>query len=106
MIWKTRFGFLGAVAILTLQVLFATSLATPTVWHAATGGKGSDPKPGTAERPVSTLAKAVSLANPGDSVVFSPGTYPCSQVTVPDGRPDLPILPGTGAPSRSRTCPL
>ena len=92
MTWKTRFGFLGAVAILILQVLCATSRATATVWHAATGGKGSDANPGTAERPVSTVAKAVSLAKPGDTVVFSPGTYPCSQVTVPDGRPDLPIL--------------
>ena len=92
MIWKTRFGFLGAVAILALQVLFATSLATATVWHAATGGNGSDANPGTAERPVGTVAKAVSLVKPGDTVLFSPGTYPCSQITVPDGHPDLRIL--------------
>jgi hypothetical protein len=38
------------------------------------------------------VAKAVSLAKPGDTVVFSPGTYPCFQVTVPDGRSDQPIL--------------
>ena len=72
MIWKTRFGFLGAVAILALQVLFATSLATATVWHAATGGNGSDANPGTAERPVGTVAKAVSLVKPGDTVLLAP----------------------------------
>ncbi len=80
------------IAILALPGLFAVSPATAAVWYAATGSKASDANPGTAERPVSTVAKAVSLAKPGDTVVLSPGTYSCFQVTVPDGRPDQPIL--------------
>jgi len=58
--------------------LFAVSPAVATVWHASAGA--------------GAVAKAVSRAKPGDTVVFAPGTYACSQVTVPDGLPDQPIL--------------
>jgi hypothetical protein len=38
------------------------------------------------------VAKAVSVAQPGDTIVFAAGTYPCSGVKVPEGRQDFPIL--------------
>ncbi len=65
--------------------------ASAAVWYASAGGNASDANPGTAERPVATVQKAVSLAKPGDTVIFEAGTYPCSEVQIPDGRPDLPI---------------
>ncbi len=66
-------------------------LARCRTWHI--GGRGaSDSNPGTAQQPVQTVAKAVSLAQPGDWVVFAPGTYPCSKVQVPDGAEDRPII--------------
>ncbi|HUZ45723.1 MAG TPA: right-handed parallel beta-helix repeat-containing protein [Terriglobia bacterium] len=61
------------------------------VWHAG-GPNASDSNAGTAERPVKSVAKAVSLAGPGDIVVFAPGVYPCLGVKVPDGAEDLPII--------------
>ena len=78
--------------ILALLGMFAVSPAMATVWYVSTGNNASDENPGSAERPFMGVAKAVSLAVPGDTVVFSPGTYPCSQVTIRDGLPDRPIL--------------
>lgn len=78
--------------VLALLGLFTISPAAANVWYVANGSNASDGNPGSAERPVNSVAKAVSLAKPGDTVVFSPGTYPCFQVTVPDGRSDQPIL--------------
>jgi hypothetical protein len=60
--------------------------------YAAPGDNASDSNPGTAAQPLRTVAKAVSLAKPGDTVLFSEGTYPCSRVAVPDGSPDYPII--------------
>ena len=72
--------------------LCAAAAPAATVWYAATGPRASDANPGTAERPFQSVAKAVSSAKPGDTVVFAAGTYPCSQAAVPDGSPDLPIV--------------
>lgn len=79
-VWLVTSGFFGAPS------------ARADVWYAAPAAAGSDANPGTAERPVLTVAKAVSLAKPGDTVTFAAGTYPCSGVQVPDGGPDLPIM--------------
>jgi hypothetical protein len=73
-------------------LLHASVAASAAVWHVGTGGNAADSNPGTAEQPVASVARAVSLAKPGDTVVFAPGTYPCSAVRVPDGSPDQPIL--------------
>jgi Right handed beta helix region/Protein of unknown function (DUF1565) len=89
---KTRSGSLGAIGLIVILGLFARTAPAATVWYAAPGPDASDANPGTAERPVRSVSKAVSLAKPGDTVVFSAGTYPCSQVSVPDGRPDFPVV--------------
>ena len=69
------FGFLVALAF------FEVSASAATVWYAATGSGASDANPGTAQQPVRNVAKAVSLAKPGDTVVFASGTYACSGVS-------------------------
>jgi hypothetical protein len=62
-----------------------------TVWHVSAGGNAADTNPGTAEKPVRSVSKGVSLAKPGDTVLVSPGTHACSDVLVPDGTPAGPI---------------
>jgi hypothetical protein len=79
-------------ALVVLLGAFAAYPAVATVWHAGAGNNASDANPGTAERPVRSVARAVSLVRPGDTVAFAPGNYSCSLVTVPDGRPEEPIL--------------
>lgn len=80
-----------SIGILIVVMCLAAS-ARAAVWYAGTGSNASDSNKGTRKRPVKTVAKAVSLAKPGDTVVFAAGTYPCTQVTVPDGSQDLPII--------------
>jgi hypothetical protein len=88
MAFKMRQGFFW-VGICALLVSPAPAATT---WYAGTGDNASDSNDGTAKRPVKTVAKAVSLAKPGDTVVFAAGTYPCSNVKAPDGAQDLPII--------------
>jgi len=78
-------------ALLLILALFNASVAAAAVWYAATDGGASDTNPGTAQQPVRNVARAVSLAKPGDTVVFTAGTYPCSDVRIPDGSEDQPI---------------
>ena len=73
-------------------ILASAAPAAATVWYASASPNASDSNPGTVGHPVGSVSKAVSLARPGDTVVFSAGTYRCSQVAVPDGKPDLPIV--------------
>ena len=73
-------------------VLLASPSPAATTWYASSGSNASDSNPGTRDHPVKSVAKAVSLAKPGDTIVFDPGTYPCSEVKVPDGAQDLPII--------------
>jgi hypothetical protein len=96
MISGGRFGFLGMISILVGWGLFGSPVRAATVWHAGTGRNAADSNPGTVERPVASVMKAVSLAKPGDTVVFSPGAYSCSAVKIPDGSPDLPIIVRSG----------
>ena len=94
-----RYGLTGLTgALVAVGVL--NSPVSAAVWHASTEGNASDANPGTAQRPVATVQKAVSLAKPGDTVVFSAGIYPCSGVKIPDGSPDLPIILGSGGKGR------
>ncbi len=51
----------------------------------------SDTNPGTRERPLKSVRKALSLAKPGDIIIFSAGTYPCAGEKGPEGRPGLPV---------------
>jgi hypothetical protein len=73
--------------------LLLSGLCAPaaTVWYAGAGANASDSKDGTLARPVKSVGKEVSLAKPGDTVVFGAGTYACSQVAVPNGSEGLPV---------------
>jgi len=85
-------GMLAILGLLGIVEVFAVSAAPADVWYAGTGDNASDTNPGTEQRPILTVEKAVSLAKPGDTVVFSAGTYPCSEARMPDGGPDQPIV--------------
>lgn len=87
------------VAIVGICALLASPAPAATTWYAGSGSNAADSNAGTEKRPVKTVARAVALAKPGDTVVFAAGTYPGSQVKVPDGAEDLPIIlrsDGTG----------
>jgi len=86
--WMNACALVGL--LLALELLGASALAT-TTWYASAGNDASDDNSGTAQQPVRTVAKAVSLAKPGDTVMFAAGTYACSSVTVPNGSEDLPV---------------
>jgi hypothetical protein len=58
-------------------------------WYVSTSSGASDTNPGTRDRPVRSVRKALSLVKPGDTVVFSAGMYPCAEEKSPDGRPGL-----------------
>ena len=60
-------------------------------WYLATGPNASDTNPGTGTNPVKSVSKAMSLAKPGDTIIFSAGTYLCDDVVVPSGKQGLPI---------------
>ncbi len=81
----------GTTVLLFALAFLTNPLAEAAVWYAATGNGAADANPGTPQQPVRTVAKAVSLAKPGDTVVFAAGEYPCSDVRMPDGSEDLRI---------------
>ena len=83
--------FLVIVGILGTPGFLGPRVSSAATWYASAGGDASDSNLGTAQQPVRSVAKAVSLAKPGDVIVFAPGTYPCSGVTVPSGGEDFPI---------------
>lgn len=84
-------AILVAAGILGTLGPFGPCVSRAAVWRADTGSGASDANPGTAEQPVRSAAMAVSLAKPGDTIVFAAGTYPCSGLTMPDGSEDFPI---------------
>jgi hypothetical protein len=53
--------------------------------YVSTAKGASDKKPGTRALPVQSVAKGLSLAAPGDSVIFSAGKYECSEAKSADG---------------------
>ena len=79
------FAILIIAGILMILGPLGPSVSRAAVWYVDASNSASDANPGTAQQPVQSVAKAVSLAKPGDTVVFAAGTYPCSGVTVPDG---------------------
>ncbi len=88
--WPTRRGC-ACFALISAMAFFQAPTSAANVWYASAGTGASDTNAGKAEQPVKSVVKALSLAKPGDTVVFAAGTYPCSGVTVPDGSEDLPI---------------
>jgi hypothetical protein len=91
MIKREKQDVLGLISFLVALGLSGLSVSAATTWYATTGSGASDNNPGTEMQPVRNVAKAVSLAKPGDTVVFAAGNYPCSGVTLPDGSEDLPL---------------
>jgi len=70
------------------------SVLSGPVWAAeyvVDGAKGSDHAPGTADRPFATIAKGVSVAEPGDVVSVLPGAYQESVVIDRSGEPGRPV---------------
>ena len=73
------------------------SIAAPTSLIVVDAALGSDTAgTGTAGSPVATLAKAVSLAQAGDTILLRPGSYTTDVVSVPAALSNLTIL-GQGA---------
>lgn len=53
---------------------------------------GDDAAPGTASRPVATLARAHEMAEPGDVIELSEGDYPAQEWTRPAAAPGEPVI--------------
>jgi len=81
----------ACVALVMSLAFFKVSASAATVWYAGAGSGASDNNPGTEQEPVRSVTQAVSKAQPGDTIVFAAGTYPCSGLSMPDGSEDLPI---------------
>src|ERR1019366_6866589 len=92
MIKREKQDVLGLISFLVALGLSGPSVSAATTSYATTGSGASDTNLGTEQQPVRNVAKAVSLAKPGDTVLFAAGDYPCSGVTIPNGSEDLPII--------------
>jgi len=57
--------------------------ASCRTWHVGGGERRTRIRHGATAGP--DRGEGGSLAQPGDWVVFAPGTYPCSKVQIPDG---------------------
>ena len=71
-------------------VLFLGTCVVPcsaTEWHVAPGGAGA----GTLAAPFARIQDAVNVAQPGDHVIISPGTYAETVSTVRAGTAQAPI---------------
>jgi hypothetical protein len=88
---ETRKGVV-LIGLLMALGLIEFCAAAATTWYAAARGDASDDNPGTLQQPVRNVAKAVSLAKPGDTLVFAAGTYDCAGARVPAGGEDFPII--------------
>lgn len=84
-------AFSGFLCLLLISGVSGCSKVTDNSVYVSAGGKSSDTNPGTHDRPFRTVRKALSVARPGDIVVFSAGMYPCTEEKLPDGRPGLPV---------------
>ncbi len=73
--------------VLFVSSLLASSAAAQQVWHVAAGGAGD----GSAAAPFGRIQQGMQAAQPGDTVLVAPGTYPEMVTTVRSGGPELPI---------------
>ena len=74
---------------LLLALAISTTSLKATEWHVATAGDDDDA--GTAGAPFRTVARGVSAAQPGDTVLLHDGTYRETVSPPHDGRADAPI---------------
>jgi hypothetical protein len=80
------------IRIVSIFSLSGSLMCSATTWYVSSEKNASDSNAGTANRPLKSIAKAFSLAKPGDTMLFAPGTYPSLGLKVPDGAEDLPII--------------
>jgi hypothetical protein len=66
---RRAFVWIGLVVALGL---FGPLVCSGTTWYVSSEKNALDSNPGTLKRPVKSVAKAVSLAKPGDTVMFAP----------------------------------
>src|SRR5262245_60713696 len=83
----------GATVAATASV---AAVAAPPAAAASTlivAASGSDTAPGTIDRPLKTIQKAVDLAQPGDVIAIRGGTYaPTTNIKIlKSGQPGRPI---------------
>lgn len=75
----------------TIFLIWSTPVLLGSTLYVATGG--NDANPGTIDQPLARISKAVSMANPGDTIIVRDGVYG------PEGRTDgFPVWitrPGT-----------
>ena len=87
-----RHAFLGIVGVLVILGLLGPSVAGAAVWYADASVSASDANPGTAQQPVQSVAKAVSLAQARRHGGLCGG--------------NLPLLRGEGARGPRRILPI
>jgi parallel beta-helix repeat protein len=76
------------------ETTVSTSVSTRSGRHLYVAPRGSDSNPGTQHAPLKTIARAMSAARPGDTVVFRAGTYGARGTTTTadtSGTPTAPI---------------
>lgn len=79
------------ICLFLVSEIWSSLDVSAAVWYVSSGSSASDANPGTLDRPVRSVRKALSLIKPGDTVMFSAGFYPCSAEKSPDGRPGLTV---------------
>ena len=61
------------MCVTALVLVLSSALASASTWHVAT--TGNDANSGADSSPFSTIQRAVTAAQPGDTVIVHPGTY-------------------------------
>jgi hypothetical protein len=77
-----RVGYLGCSVVLAGSLLGAQPADAATYYVATTGNNNN---PGTIAAPFQTLAKALGVMGPGDTVFMRGGTYLTGQANIPSG---------------------
>lgn len=87
--WPLAFVPLGRMTVCLVIALAVWSAHAATLWVAPTG---ADTGPATEAQPVASIAAAMKLAKPGDTVLLKPGVYPAGQSCNGRGTAQAPII--------------
>ncbi len=82
-------GKLLIFSMLTFFILFSVSEARSAQYYVGPDGKDSDT--GDRSHPFKSIAKGISAASAGDSVVLMPGKYPGAITIAESGLSEKPI---------------